>query len=79
MSMEAESINTSALREKRTVAASWVECTRKADNTRIYLNMDAVRWLRWDEAGKFTIIAWSSGPKNAIRILESPSELLKSA
>lgn len=57
--------------------ADWVVCTRKADNMRIHLNLGTVRWLRWDENGEFTLVSWSTGKEDAIRLLEHPNELLK--
>ncbi len=60
--------------------AVWVQCTRKADNSPIYLNLDNAIWLRWNEEERFTAVSWTNGLMEAIvRVTETPDEILSSA
>ena len=57
--------------------ANWTKCTRKADNTPIYLNLDTALCLRWNEADNFTVVTLPGGKDFLIRVLEHPDDLLK--
>ena len=56
--------------------ASWVACTRKSDKARIYLNLDMVERLRWNEAESCSVVLWPGGKDQFIRVLERPEEIL---
>jgi hypothetical protein len=55
--------------------ARWVKCTRKADETPVYLNLDAVMFLRWNETESFTFVLLPGGKQNTLRVLEHPDEI----
>lgn len=57
--------------------ANWVKCTRKADEMVVYLNLDTVQHLRWNEIELFTVVSMPGGKENNIRILERPEDLVK--
>jgi hypothetical protein len=57
--------------------ANWVLCTRKVDETPIYLNLDAAIWLRWHEDEEVTIVMWSSKNGELVRVLETPDEIFE--
>jgi hypothetical protein len=59
--------------------ANLVKCTRKIDETPIYLNLDTVMWLRWNEDENFTIVSWAAHQENVVRVLERPEDILKGA
>jgi hypothetical protein len=53
-----------------------VKCTRLADKVEIYINLDLVMWLRWNEAKSFTVIKWPGAKENFVRVTEHPDEIL---
>jgi hypothetical protein len=55
--------------------AHWVKCTRRSDNTPIYINLETVSWLRWNDEEGFTAISWARGEDNIIRARERPNEI----
>jgi hypothetical protein len=57
--------------------ANWVKCTRKADEAPIYLNLDTVMFLKWNELDGFTLVLLPGGKQNTIRVLERPEDILK--
>jgi hypothetical protein len=60
--------------------AEWVKCTRLSDNAAIYVNLDAVNWLRRNEQDGFTVVSFGSHEKdNFIRVSEPPEEIFESA
>jgi len=59
--------------------ANWVRCTHKVDNEPIYLNLDTMKWLKWNQIEKFTIVAWPGGEENIVRVLEHPDDIFTAA
>jgi hypothetical protein len=59
--------------------ANWVICTRKVDQAPIYINLDAVMWLRWNEDEELTVLTWSSKNGEIVRVLEKPEEIFAKA
>jgi hypothetical protein len=57
--------------------ANWVTCTRKVDETPIYLNLETAMWLRWNEDEEVTIVMWSSKNGELVRVLEKPEEIFE--
>jgi hypothetical protein len=57
--------------------AKWMRCTRKSDSTPIYIHLDMVRWLRWNDEENFTVISWANGEENIVRVLEHPEEIFE--
>lgn len=55
---------------------NWVKCTRKADSAPIYLNLETVLTLRWNDAEAFTVVALPGDNEHHIRVLEHPDDLL---
>lgn len=56
--------------------SNWVTCTRKSDEEPIYLNLDTVERMRWNEAEDCTIVVWPGGKDNFVKVLERPEEIL---
>jgi len=57
--------------------ANWIKCTRKADKTSIYVNIDTAMSIRWSETDHATIVAYAGGDIDAVRVVESPESILK--
>jgi len=58
----------------------WVECTRKTDDTPIYLNLDNAIWLRWNDDERFTAVSWINGlTETIVRVRETPDEIFSKA
>lgn len=53
-----------------------VKCTRLADKTPIYMNLDAVVLLRRNEQKGFTMVTWFGGKESFVRVVEKPEEIL---
>jgi hypothetical protein len=53
-----------------------VKCTRLADKAEIYINLDTVMHLRWNEEKSFTVITWPGAKENLVRVTEHPDEIL---
>ncbi len=56
--------------------ATWIKCTRKADKTPIYVNIDTAMSMRWLEKEQATIIAHAGGDIDALKPPERPEEIL---
>ena len=56
----------------------WIICTRKGDDTPIYIDLDSVRWMRWNENEDFTALYWAGGEENVVRVRETPEEIFYS-
>ena len=56
--------------------SNWTTCTRKSDEEPIYLNLDTVERMRWNEAEGCTVVVWPGGKDNFVRVLERPEEIL---
>ena len=57
--------------------ANWIKCTRKADKTNIYLNIDMAMSIRWSQTDHATIVAYAGGDIDAVRVVESPESILE--
>ena len=55
--------------------AHWVKCTRRSDNSPIYINLETIHWLRWNDEESFTAISWMRGEENVIRVNERPDKI----
>ena len=56
--------------------AKWVKCTRISDDSPVYINLNAVSWLRRNEREQFTVISFDARVKdNLIRVSEEPVEI----
>jgi hypothetical protein len=53
-----------------------VKCTRLADRVQIYINLDTIMHLRWNEEKGFTVITWPGAKENLVRVTEHPDEIL---
>jgi hypothetical protein len=53
-----------------------VKCTRLADKAEIYINLDTVMWLRWNEEKGCTVITWTGAKENLVRVTEHPDDIL---
>ncbi len=56
--------------------ANWIKCTRKADKTPIYVNIDTAMSMRWNENEHATVIAHAGGDIDAVKVAERPEEIL---
>jgi hypothetical protein len=60
--------------------AVWVQCTRKTDDSPVYLNLDNAIWLRWNEEERFTAVSWINGlTETIVRVTETPDEIFSRA
>jgi hypothetical protein len=57
--------------------ANWVKCTRKADKTAIFVNVDIAMSIRWSESDHATIVAYAGGDIDLVKVLERPEDILK--
>ena len=53
-----------------------VKCTRLADQAEMYLNLDTVMWLRWNDEKACTAITWPGAKEHLVRVTEHPDEIL---
>jgi hypothetical protein len=56
--------------------ANWVTFTRKSDKGPIYVNLDTVERMRWNEAEGCTVVLWRGGKDKFVKVLERPEEVL---
>ena len=56
--------------------SNWVKCTRRSDEGAMYLNLDTVERMRWNDAESCTIVVWPGGKDKFVRVLESPEDIL---